>query len=193
MRMMGTRRPSPALVISLLALFVAMSATATGLPGRNNVDKNDLKRNVVKAKNIRKNAVRPKQLAPSATVKAEYSNGENINIAGNGANQTAQTVNIFVPRTGKLLINGGVRIDNGVGGDIYSCDFLLNGALMGASSRGSVTTNDVGATNDDNSCETSDAADVQRGNHTVELRTNGVAPGSEIEDASLQVLYVPNG
>jgi len=59
------KRPSPALVIAMLALFVSLSTSAIGLPGKNNVDKNDLKKGVVKTKNIRANAVKTGKIAPN--------------------------------------------------------------------------------------------------------------------------------
>lgn len=42
-----------ALLVALAALAVALSAGALGLPGKRSVDRNDLKRNVVKSKNVR--------------------------------------------------------------------------------------------------------------------------------------------
>ena len=60
-----SRRPSPALVIAMLALFVSLSTTAIGLPGKNKVDKNDLKKGVVKTKNIKANAVKTGKIAPN--------------------------------------------------------------------------------------------------------------------------------
>ena len=51
----GTRRrlPSPSLVVSCVALIVALAGTAVALPGKKVIDKNDLKKNVVKSKNIK--------------------------------------------------------------------------------------------------------------------------------------------
>jgi hypothetical protein len=41
----------------MTALFVSLTATAVGLPGKNKIDKNDLKANVVKSKHVAANAV----------------------------------------------------------------------------------------------------------------------------------------
>jgi hypothetical protein len=87
---------------------------------------------------------------------------------------------------GQLLINGGFRPDGPVA-DVYSCDFLLNGALLGASNR-----NQVKGAGADESCETSDGAKVGKGNYTVELRAVGIAATNEVDDVSLQVQFVPN-
>ena len=46
-----------ALVVAVLALFVALSGIAGALPGKKTVDKNDLKKNVVKSKNVAADAL----------------------------------------------------------------------------------------------------------------------------------------
>ena len=43
---------SAALAVSVLALVVALTGVAVGLPGKGSIDRNDLKRNVVKSKNV---------------------------------------------------------------------------------------------------------------------------------------------
>lgn len=59
------RRPSPAFVVAMLALLVALGGTATALPGKFRIDGNDLRPRVVKPYTIQRNAVRPYQLAPN--------------------------------------------------------------------------------------------------------------------------------
>src|SRR5688572_27291697 len=58
MRKLRRLRPSPALVLAFVALFVVLSGAAVALPGKKSVDKNDLKKNVVKSKNIKNNQVK---------------------------------------------------------------------------------------------------------------------------------------
>lgn len=56
--MPGFRRlPSPALLVGLIALVAALSGSAVALPGKNKVDKNDIRRNAVGEKQIRAGAV----------------------------------------------------------------------------------------------------------------------------------------
>ncbi len=64
---------------------------------------------------------------------------------------------------------------------------LVDGSEVGASSRGAALLN----ASVDQSCETSAGADVAAGNHTVVLRGVGVQVGNEIQDASLQALFIP--
>jgi hypothetical protein len=57
-----TRRPSASLVISFIALAIAISGTAVALPGKNKVETNDLEKNAVTSKKIKKNAVTTKKV-----------------------------------------------------------------------------------------------------------------------------------
>ena len=67
----SARRPSPALIVAMTALVVALAGTATALPGKNNVDKNDLKKGAVTKKAIKKGAVTKKAIKANAvTTKA---------------------------------------------------------------------------------------------------------------------------
>jgi hypothetical protein len=62
----GSRRPSPALVISFIALLVAISGTASALPGRNQVKKDDIAANAVRSSDIKAKNVRSSDIAPGA-------------------------------------------------------------------------------------------------------------------------------
>jgi hypothetical protein len=44
---MSSRRPSPARLVAAIALVAALGGSAVALPGKNNVDKNDLQKKVV--------------------------------------------------------------------------------------------------------------------------------------------------
>ena len=62
--MMGRiRRPSPALIVAVCALVAALTGTAVGLPGKANVDRNDLRKNTVGARQIKANSVGNSELA----------------------------------------------------------------------------------------------------------------------------------
>ena len=58
MKWMRKRRPSPALVISVIALGVALAETAGALPGRNSVKSNDIAHGAVRAGDLGAMAVR---------------------------------------------------------------------------------------------------------------------------------------
>ena len=55
--MTPSHRPSPALIVAIIALIAALAGGAVALPGKNKVDKNDIKRNAVKGKQVKDNAL----------------------------------------------------------------------------------------------------------------------------------------
>jgi hypothetical protein len=66
------RLPSPALVVALVALVAALTGTAVALPGKGKVDKNDLRKNVVKSKHVKP------QTLTAADVRAESLTGAEL-------------------------------------------------------------------------------------------------------------------
>jgi hypothetical protein len=70
------RRPSPSLVISMLALFVALTGTATALNGQNMIDHNDLQAHVVHTGKIHGGAVTTAKLADKAVTNAKIDDGQ---------------------------------------------------------------------------------------------------------------------
>jgi hypothetical protein len=56
------RRPSPAMLVAFMALFVALGATATALPGRNGVKKDDIVRGAVGTSEAANNSLRSRDV-----------------------------------------------------------------------------------------------------------------------------------
>lgn len=54
--------PSPALLLSMVALVVAMAGTAVALPGSNTVKSNDIAKNAVKGKDIASDSIKTRHL-----------------------------------------------------------------------------------------------------------------------------------
>jgi hypothetical protein len=71
-----------ALVVAVMALFVALTGIAGALPGSKGVDKNDLKKNVVKSKNV----------APDSLTGADINEGT-LNV-GTGLNVVQRKANL---------------------------------------------------------------------------------------------------
>src|SRR5437763_4383158 len=53
-------------VVGYLALFIALSATAYALPGRNTVDSGDIKTGQIKTRNLARGTVTKSKLAPNS-------------------------------------------------------------------------------------------------------------------------------
>ena len=69
------RRPSPGLIVAMIALVIALAGTAQALPGHNKVDKNDIKKNAVRSKAIKAAAVTTAKLADGAVTTAKLADG----------------------------------------------------------------------------------------------------------------------
>ena len=61
----GVRRrlPSPAMIVAIIGLVVALTGSAVALQGKNSVKSNDIAPDAVKGKDIASNAVKSRQLA----------------------------------------------------------------------------------------------------------------------------------
>ena len=81
-RMRAASGPSPAMVVALIALVAALAGTATALPGKNSVDKNDIKKNAVKSKNIKKGQVKSSDIADGAVAEADLTPAEDSRLVG---------------------------------------------------------------------------------------------------------------
>src|SRR5919112_3597058 len=79
------RRPSPAMAVAFVALLAALSGTAIALPGKNTIDKNDLRKNAVRGKNIVKNAVTGKKVKNSSLTGAD---AKNDSLTGSDVNES---------------------------------------------------------------------------------------------------------
>jgi hypothetical protein len=74
--------PSLARIAAMVGLLAVLASTATALPGKNNIDKNDLGKNVVKAKNIKKNAVTAKHIKDGQVGAADLADPEAFHLVG---------------------------------------------------------------------------------------------------------------
>ncbi len=72
--MRGIRRPSPAMVVALIALTIAIGGTAAALPGKFTVGRDDLKTSSVGARALGKMIIGHSQVFPSADPTADDGN-----------------------------------------------------------------------------------------------------------------------
>jgi hypothetical protein len=99
MKQVRPRRPSPALVISVLALVIALTGTAfaAGL-GKNSVGSKQLKKNSVTTAKLKKGAV------TAVKVKNGTLTGKQIDLAKLGTVPSAQTANALSPHEATHLV-----------------------------------------------------------------------------------------
>jgi hypothetical protein len=71
MSRMLRRRPSPSMVVAFVALCVALAGTATALPGRARVKKDDIARAAVRAVHIKSRAVQSKHIKSRAVTRSK--------------------------------------------------------------------------------------------------------------------------
>lgn len=95
MKWIRERRPSPALVVSMIALGVALAGTAGALPGKNSVRSNDIAKGAVRAQDLGAVVVR------TAAIR-------DIDPAAGDGVWTSSTNSAFC-RRGERLVSGGVR------------------------------------------------------------------------------------
>jgi hypothetical protein len=69
------RRPQPALIVAVVALIAATAGSATALPGRNVVDRNDVKKNAITSKAIKNGQVTDADIAHGAVTGDEIADG----------------------------------------------------------------------------------------------------------------------
>ena len=65
------RRPSPSMIVALVALFVALAGTATALPGRARVKKDDIARAAVRSVHIKSRAIQSKHIKSRAVTRSK--------------------------------------------------------------------------------------------------------------------------
>jgi hypothetical protein len=142
MQRSASKRPSPALVLSMITLFVALTSTAGALPGRHSIDSGDLEKGAVTSRALAKGAVKARAIAPravtsgklanhavvenklarfsvgafalgdTATISAPISDNDLLPGPGNTVWTTSQTVEAVCP-SGTTLLGGGVSISDG--------------------------------------------------------------------------------
>ncbi len=72
---LARRRPQPALVVALVALIAATGGSAVALPGRNSIDRDDVKRNAIRSKAIKNGQVAGVDIARNAITAAKVADG----------------------------------------------------------------------------------------------------------------------
>ena len=105
-------RPSPALIVAMVALIAAVSGTALALPGKNSVKSNDIAPGGVKGTDIANGAIKPHKLD---LIKVDGETGPFPTASVPAADLGGPSVTVNVPETGLVAIyaRGTGEIDGG--------------------------------------------------------------------------------
>jgi hypothetical protein len=91
--------PSPALLVSVIALVLALAGSAIALPGKGSVDKNDLAKGAVTKKAIKKGAVTAKAIKANAVTTPAIADGSvTTGKIADGAVTEAKVLDAVLPR-----------------------------------------------------------------------------------------------
>jgi hypothetical protein len=75
-RFLGSRRPSPAMVVAFAALVAALSGTSIALPGKNTVDSGDIVNSSVRSKDVRNNSLTGEDIQNGALLSEDLAPGQ---------------------------------------------------------------------------------------------------------------------
>jgi hypothetical protein len=158
------RAPSPALVISMIALFVAISGVAVALPGKNSVTTDDIKKNAVTSSDIRNNNVKGADVKESTL--GVVPNATHATNADNATAIAANSVN-----SGKVADNSltGADINEGTLGPTLPITYARreNGCQIAEGTQGSCTATCPAGLN------AIGGGIVAEGNHNEQIFVNG--------------------
>src|SRR5919107_4079476 len=80
MQSKSVRRPSPALIVAIVALIAALAGSAIALPGKNSVKSNDIAKNAVRSSDVKNDSLKGKDIKESTLGKVP--SAENADRAG---------------------------------------------------------------------------------------------------------------
>lgn len=207
--------PSPAMLVALVALFIALGGAgyaALKVP-KNSVGSKQLKKNSVTAKKIKKKAVTTAKVRNGAITAAKLAAGavptdaKTLNgFAANGlartavafsnsqTNKTGQatilTTNITAPGPGYLVVNASTDVRSTTD-DFVSCSLQMDDVGMDGSGRFLATK--IGASFPEISCVSGSTMPVQAGQHKIDFEGQGADADVKWGRSSLQATFVPFG
>jgi hypothetical protein len=186
------RRPSPAMIVAVVALSFALVGTAiAGTDAATRAITKSKVKKIVK-KQIKKragklsvaNANTVGGLPPNALNRAAFATAEEESF-GDG---TLLTTTIQAPIAGTLLINAHAEAINFVGSDEYVCFIELNNAFVPGS--GSLRT-DGNSGDPDEDCDTVGAATVPAGTYSVDFEGSSIEGDMSWFQRTLTAEFVP--
>jgi hypothetical protein len=163
-KMFQGRRPSPALIVAIVALIAALTGTAFAI-NRSGV-----------TRIVKKYAAR----------EASAEKFSALSGAPSGSTENAATTHIKAPgRGGFLFITAGSDVF-GSAQDLFTCKIAVDGTADQFTTR----TADMGQDNEDN-CDTNGAVKVSKGSHRVDFQVSNRNSTTVFDATTLDVLWVP--
>ena len=112
---MRIRKPSPALVIAIVAVVIAATGVATALPGKNKVKSDDIKNGIVNSKDLKNNGVGAVDVPDLKYTALPLENGYVVNpVYGTGPPGYA------VDQQGVVHLRGGASQASSAGGTVFT-------------------------------------------------------------------------
>jgi hypothetical protein len=102
------RRPSPAMVVAVIALVAALSGTAAALHGHNSVRSDDIKNGQVKTRDLANRAVKTRKLGHGAVTPGRADLTESRKIGGAGVTSSSTPTDLGGPSVKVTVPPGGL-------------------------------------------------------------------------------------
>jgi hypothetical protein len=194
-----SRRPSPALIISIIALVVALGGTAFAAI---KIGSKQIRNHSVRGKDVKKDTLTGTNIDESSLELA--SPAPSSPTIGRSAQQTGAcdpetttfvncvTVTLTLPRAGRVLLVGdGVAEDQGVPGSEGACRFAADGTVV----QGSTISVYASAPPDsEDFSATAVTSPLGAGQHVLKLACNQVSPeGIVFEDTQISAVAIDAG
>ena len=139
-RSKNTRRlgVSPALVLSVMALFAALSSAAVALPGENTVNSGDIVDETIKAKDVKDGAIQAAEIGDGIV-----SHSNSVTVGGGVNENSAYSVEGVSASCaeGEELISGSASWSNNDNEELFVQEIVLNHATETVTARGGNDTN----------------------------------------------------
>jgi hypothetical protein len=118
-----TRRFSPALVLSVVALFAALSGAAVALPGQNTVNSGDIIDQKVKSRDLKTASVKADEISDGIQPRSN-----SVSVPGGGAENGAYIVEQVTASCapGEELISGSASWNNSPNEELFVQEVILD-------------------------------------------------------------------
>jgi len=188
-------KPSPAMAVSLVALFISLAGVAWAASlAKNSVTSKTIKNGEVKKKDLAAttltgiDAATLGGLEADGLIRAASGSVTDSTLDGNG-NVLPTPVSIIAPGTGFLLVVASYDVgQDGGDGDTFQCQISVDDAPIVSTERLIEIDN---AGNQEEDCSTNTLAPVSAGAHTVNVQQALADSDMDVTRAEVNVVFIP--